>query len=109
MAFEWIHDTSHREAFNKKKPEVVVLTELNAIQQVGIGLTLLAAFSWRYGASKLNFESILASDKETNDILVDEDKLMRFIQLINTSQETRKLRFVSTKEMTELRHKRSDV
>lgn len=48
-------------------------------------------FAWRgtyYHPTALSF------DKETNEILVDEDRLMRVIMIVNAGQKPRKIRLI---------------
>lgn len=60
---------------------------------------------WR---SDGNYLSALAYDKKTNEILVNEDSLMRAIQLANPGQAFRKLRLVSHEEYKNIQDKTSD-
>lgn len=72
------------------KREIVVS---DRVKEIGIGLRLYDALSPRKSSDGINVNSILKTDKETRDILVDEDALMDLIRAINPNQKRRRLRF----------------
>ena len=66
--------------------------EAKDIVRISTGLQLVDALSWR-GAS-LSSGSILNSDRETKDILIRENDLMRIIQLVTPGQKERTIRLI---------------
>lgn len=63
-------------------------------------MDLLKTFSWTAGG---NHYSALAFDRETKTILVDEESLMRAIQLANPHQALRKIRLITREEHKKLK------
>lgn len=64
----------------------------NDLTRLGLGESLIRALSWRGG--EINSESILASNRETKDILIKESDLMKLIQRVNPLQDDRRIRLI---------------
>ena len=66
---------------------------------------ILAILKWR---ACNNYLSGLAYDRETKQILVNKDSLMRAIQMANPGQAYRDIRLVSNEEYKKLKDRTSD-
>lgn len=71
---------------------MLIYMDRQDLMRMALGERLIRALSWRGDA--ITRESILSSDKETKDIIIKEDDLMRLIQLINPTQPTRRIRLM---------------
>ena len=63
-------------------------------EKLNIAMQLVKGLSWR--DSRPNFESILAFDKETETILVDEAGLLKLIQMVTPIQKDRRIKLINT-------------
>jgi hypothetical protein len=66
---------------------------LEDITKIATGLRLVDALSWI--SDRVNFDSVLQSDKETKDIIIKESDLMKLIQLVNPHQKDRHIILVN--------------
>ena len=61
-------------------------------EKLNIAMQLLKGLRWK--DSRITFDSILTLDSETGTILVDKKKLLRLIQLANSSQNDREIKLI---------------
>ena len=71
---------------------MIAILDKQDIMRMAVGDRLIRALSWR--GDVIDFESILSSDKETKDILIKEQDLLRLIQHINPRQKDRRIRLI---------------
>ena len=102
--------------FKKKQPEAIKIEIKNAgwrmncescrVMDVAMQIMTMLQFPRSNGTlavgidplENTNLRSIIRSDRETKDIIINEDELMRAIMLANPGQKPRKLKLISAEE-----------
>lgn len=94
------------ECINRKLGEAVSLLEdiekstckygVN-ITDIPMLMTVYNTFKWR-SMVDFDIDSALSFDKETNEIVVDEDMLLRVIMIVNPYQQARRIRLNKRKD-----------
>mgnify|MGYP000883446865 FL=1 len=68
---------------------ITINMERKDIEDISVGLRLVDMFRWR--DERINFDSILESDKDTKDIIIKESDLLKAIKLVNPYQKDRNI------------------
>jgi hypothetical protein len=76
------------------------LMRCSKCEKLNKGIELFNALRWGDHISNL-----MAYDKEANEILINEDELMRLIQVVNPLQKARPIRLLSFADWKEARRK----
>ena len=80
-----------RERWMDEEPKTGIML-CSECGKLNIAMQLLKGLRWK--DSRITFDSILTFDSETGTILVDKKKLLRLIQLANSSQNDREIKLI---------------